>query len=161
MTAVSVNFKEYMKRIGVNVWSWKLSRKQHCWGQQRYCPCKKKEKRDLGPMETCCYPLPRTINQAEHPSWVYHNHNHNHNHIHNHNNNNSNIAKNLKQHLETIGVTIKDELLQKVALLGMESLLGKVFETWGCRLQRAFGISNFTNSHLFGELDNDNYHFRF
>ena len=31
--AVSVNFKEYMKRIGVNV---RLSRKQYCWGQQRY-----------------------------------------------------------------------------------------------------------------------------
>ena len=30
--AVSVNFKEYMKRIGVNV---RLSRKQYCWGQQR------------------------------------------------------------------------------------------------------------------------------
>ena len=58
-----------------------------------------------------------------------HNHNHNDNHIHNHNNNNGNIPKNLKQHLETIGVTIKDELLQKVALLGMESLPGKVFET--------------------------------
>ena len=118
-----------MKRIGVNVWSWKLSRKQHCWGQQRYCPCKKKEKRDLGPMETCCYPLPRTINQAEHPSWVYHNHNHNHNHIHNHNNNNSNIAKNLKQHLETIGVTIKDELLQKVALLYLVDLFMNKLKT--------------------------------
>ena len=33
--AVSVNFKEYMKRIGVYV-RLKLSRKQHCWGQQRY-----------------------------------------------------------------------------------------------------------------------------
>ena len=31
--AVSVNFREYTKRIGVKV---KLSRKQHCWGQQRY-----------------------------------------------------------------------------------------------------------------------------
>ena len=31
--AVSVNFKEYMNRIGVNV---RLSRKQYCWGQQRY-----------------------------------------------------------------------------------------------------------------------------
>ena len=31
--AVSVNFKEYMKRIGVNV---RLSRQQYCWGQQRY-----------------------------------------------------------------------------------------------------------------------------
>ena len=30
--AVLVNFKEYRKRIGVNVWF----RKQHCWGQQRY-----------------------------------------------------------------------------------------------------------------------------
>ena len=39
------------------------------------------------------------------------------------------IPKNLKQHLETIGVTIKDELLQKEALLGTERLLGKVFET--------------------------------
>ena len=47
--AVSVNFKKYMKQIGVNVWTWKSFRKQHCLGQQRYCPCKKKEKRDLGP----------------------------------------------------------------------------------------------------------------
>ena len=33
-------------------WVWKSSRKQHCWGQKRYlekyCPCKKKEERDLG-----------------------------------------------------------------------------------------------------------------
>ena len=28
--------------------------------------CKKKEKRDLGHVVTCCNPLPRTINQAEH-----------------------------------------------------------------------------------------------
>ena len=33
-----------------------------------YCPCKKKEKRDLGAVVTCCNPLPRTINQAEHPA---------------------------------------------------------------------------------------------
>ena len=63
--AVSVNFKEYMRRIGVKV-RLAVSRKQHCWGQQRYqgkyCPCKKKEKRDLGPVVTCCNPLPRTIN---------------------------------------------------------------------------------------------------
>ena len=69
--AVLVNFKEYRKRIGVNVWF----RKQHCWGQQRYqgkyCPGKKKGKRDLGPVVTCCNPLPRTINQAEYPAWVY------------------------------------------------------------------------------------------
>ena len=66
--AVSANFREYMKRIGVKV---KLSRKQHCWGQQRYlgkyCPCKQKEKRVLGPVVTCCNPLQRTINQAKHP----------------------------------------------------------------------------------------------
>ena len=37
----------------------------------KYCPCEKKEKRDLGPMVTCCdlaAPKARTINQAEHPA---------------------------------------------------------------------------------------------
>ena len=29
---------------------------------------KKKEKRDLGPVLTCCNPLPKTINQDEHPA---------------------------------------------------------------------------------------------
>ena len=33
-TLIRFNFKEYMKRISVNVRL--LSRKQHCWGQQRY-----------------------------------------------------------------------------------------------------------------------------
>ena len=50
---------------------WRHVKTKNCWGQQRYCPCKKKEKRDPGPMETCCNPFPRTINQAEHSSWVY------------------------------------------------------------------------------------------
>ena len=30
-----------------------------------------KEKRDLGPVMTSCNPLPRTINEAEHPAWVF------------------------------------------------------------------------------------------
>ena len=30
-----------------------------------------KEERDLGPVVTCCNPLPRTINQAEYPASVY------------------------------------------------------------------------------------------
>ena len=33
--AVSVNFKENIKRIGVNVWL-EVIQKQHCWGQQGY-----------------------------------------------------------------------------------------------------------------------------
>ena len=72
--AVSVNFKEYMKRIGVNV-RLEVIQKTALLGTakilRKYCPCKKKEKRDLGPVVTCCNPLPRTINQAEHPAWVY------------------------------------------------------------------------------------------
>ena len=56
--AVSVNFKEYMKRISVKVRLEVIQKKQHCWGQQRYlgkyCPCKQKEKRVLGPVVTCC-----------------------------------------------------------------------------------------------------------
>ena len=38
------------------------------------------------------------------------------------------IPKNLKQHLETIGVTIKVEVLQKAALLVTGKLLRKVLE---------------------------------
>ena len=38
------------------------------------------------------------------------------------------IPKNLKQHLETTSVTIKVELLQKVALVGTGRLLRKVLE---------------------------------
>ena len=72
--AISVNFKEYVKRIGVNV-RLEVIHKTALLGQQKYqrkyCSCKKKEKRDLGPVVTCCNPLPRTINQAEHPAWVY------------------------------------------------------------------------------------------
>ena len=69
--AISVNFKEYVKQIGVNVrleviHKTALLRQQTY--QRKYCPCKKKEKRDLGPVVTCCNPLPRTINQAEHPA---------------------------------------------------------------------------------------------
>ena len=30
-----------------------------------------KESNDLAPVLTCCNPLPRTINQAKHPAWVY------------------------------------------------------------------------------------------
>ena len=70
--AVSVNFKEYMERIGVNV-TLEVIQITALLGtakryQGKYCPCKKKEKRDLGPVVTCCNPLPRTINQAEHPA---------------------------------------------------------------------------------------------
>ena len=38
------------------------------------------------------------------------------------------IPKNLKQHLKTIGATVKVELLQKVVLLGTGILLRKVLE---------------------------------
>ena len=71
--AVSVNFKEYMKRIGVNV-RLKVIQKTTLLGAAKilrkvqYCPCKKKEKRDLVTAVTCCNPLPKTINQAEHPA---------------------------------------------------------------------------------------------
>ena len=68
--AVSVNFKEYMKRIGVNV-RLEVIQKTALLGTakilRKYCPCKKKEKRDLGHVATCCNPLLRTINLAEHP----------------------------------------------------------------------------------------------
>ena len=37
-------------------------------------------------------------------------------------------SENFKQHLKTIGATVKVELLQKVALLGTERLLRKLLE---------------------------------
>ena len=43
--------------------------------------------------------------------------------------------------------------IQKAALVGTGRLLTKVLEASGCRLQLAFGICNFTNGHLFVELD--------
>ena len=66
--AVSVNFKEYMKRIGVNV-KFEVIQKTTLLGTakilRKKLSCKKKEKRDLGPAVTC-NPILRTINQAEH-----------------------------------------------------------------------------------------------
>ena len=63
-----------MKRIGVNV-GLEVIQKTASLGTakilRKYCPCKKKEKRDLGHVATCCNPLLRTINLAEHPVWVY------------------------------------------------------------------------------------------
>ena len=49
---VSVSFKEYMKRIGVNV-RLEVIQKTAFWGTAKIlkksnCPCKTKEKRDLG-----------------------------------------------------------------------------------------------------------------
>ena len=49
--AVSVNFKKYIKQIGVKV----------------SLEVIQKEERDLGPVVTC-NPIPRTINQAEYPA---------------------------------------------------------------------------------------------
>ena len=69
--AVSVNFKKYMKRIGVNM-TLEVIQKTVLLGaakifKNKNCLCKKKEKRDLGSVVTCCNPPPRTINKAEHP----------------------------------------------------------------------------------------------
>ena len=69
--AVLVNFKEYMKRIGVNV-RLEVIQKRALLGSakilRKVLSRKKKEKRDLGPVVSCCNPLTRTINQAEHPT---------------------------------------------------------------------------------------------
>ena len=66
--AVSVNFKEYMKRIGVNE-RLEVIQKTALLGTAKIVKkAKKMEKRDLGPVVTCCNPLLRTINQAEHPA---------------------------------------------------------------------------------------------
>ena len=58
------SFKEYVKRIGVNV-GLEVIQKTALLGTakilRKYCPCKKKEKRDLGLVATCCNLLPRTI----------------------------------------------------------------------------------------------------
>ena len=55
--AVSVNFKEYMRRIGVNV-RLEVIQKTALLGTANI-------------LRTCCNPLQRTINQAEHPTRVY------------------------------------------------------------------------------------------
>ena len=72
--AASVNFKKYMKRIGVEV-SLEFIQKTALLGTaqilRKVLSCNIKEERDLGPMVTCCNPLPRTINQAEYLAWVY------------------------------------------------------------------------------------------
>ena len=50
-----------MKRIGVNV-------RLEVIEKTALFPVRKKEKRDMGPVVTRRNPLPRTINQAEHPA---------------------------------------------------------------------------------------------
>ena len=70
--AVSVNFKEYVKRIGVNV-RLEVVQKTALLGTAKILRkvlslYRKKEKRELGPVVTCCNLLPRPINQAEHPA---------------------------------------------------------------------------------------------
>ena len=70
--AVSVNFKEYMKRIGVNV-RLEVIQKNSIAGESKdtkesTVPVKRKKK-EIG---TCGDPLPRTINQAHYynPAWI-------------------------------------------------------------------------------------------
>ena len=67
--AISLNINEYMKQIGVNL---RLEVIQITTlletakiQSKLMSPLAEKE-RDLGPEVTCCNPLPRTINQAEH-----------------------------------------------------------------------------------------------
>ena len=57
--AVSVNFKDHIKRIGVNVRLEGIQKTTLLGTAEilgEYCPCKKKEKRDLGSVVTCYNP---------------------------------------------------------------------------------------------------------
>ena len=69
--AVSVNFKEYMKRIGVNVWLEVIQKTTLLWTAKilrKVLSLYQQRKERLAPVVTSCNPLPRTINQAEHPA---------------------------------------------------------------------------------------------
>ena len=63
--AVSVNFKEYMKRIGVNVWLEVIQKTTLLWTAKilrKVLSLYEQRKERLEPVVTCCNPLPRTIN---------------------------------------------------------------------------------------------------
>ena len=65
--AVSVNFKEYMKRLGVNVWL-EVIQKTALLGTVKDTKESTVPVGRIGPVVTCCNTLPRTINQGEHPA---------------------------------------------------------------------------------------------
>ena len=70
--AVSFSFKEYMKRIDVNVGLEDIQKTGSIVGDSKdtkkstVLVRRKKRETRLGPVVTCCNTLPRTINQAEH-----------------------------------------------------------------------------------------------
>ena len=66
LEAVSVNFREYMNKTGVNV-RLEVLQKTALLGTAKILRKMQslQDKRDMGPMVTCCNPLPRTINQTE------------------------------------------------------------------------------------------------